>query len=406
MRSRVSSGRTGLFSGIPAASGILVFTTTVSHTFGRSTYGVLIPAIEEDFGISHARAGAGSTVIFAAYLFGLLLVAWISPKVEPINIMRGGLACGFIGLTALGFAPSFELSLVGLAFAAGSGAGIWITAPLLATDGVPVNRRGFVIGMLSGTIGLGSFVVGVGTGLLRSSSGNEQLWRPIWIGEAAFTLLLLLATLFLVHPAKTEKLGGGFSLSRLKAVEGWKAITAGYAVFGVVVAGLQPFLVVALEEDAGLTRTQASTAWAVMGLGGIVSAPAIGLLSDRVGRRSLIVTIMLLIGVGCLILAFGTGLPVAGGVMIFGSTWGALPAMVASQMRDQLDAREFSTVFATMTVVYSVCAIGSGPAVGYIADQTGSFRWSFVMLAAFALLASFAFSRLPHDRPSQNPLAT
>lgn len=395
MRSRVAAGQTGFLTGIPAASGIVVFTTTVSHTFGRSTYGVLLPAIEDDLGISHTTAGYGSTVIFMAYLVGLVLVATVAPRSEPINIMRGGLLAGAIGLTILSIAPTFPVLLVGLAFAAGSGAGIWITAPLLASEGVPANRRGFVIGMLSGTIGLGSFVVGMGTNVLRSTTGNELAWRPIWFAEAMFAAFLLVLIVSFVRPEKTASLGGGFSLDRLRTVDGWQAITAGYALFGFVVAGLQPFLVIALEEDAGLTRSQAATVWAVMGIGGIVSAPGIGLLSDRIGRRILIVIIMLMIGGGCAILALGQGVLVAGAVMVFGTTWGALPAMVATHMRDQLDAREFSTVFATITVVYSVCAIGSGPIVGYLADSTGSFRVSFLLLTGISVAAAGAFSRLP-----------
>ena len=81
--------------------------------------------------------------------------------------------------------------------------------------------------------------------------------------------------------------------------------------------------------------------------------------------------------------------------MIFGTTWGALPAMVAAQLRDQLDAREFSSAFATMTLFYSVFAVGSGPLVGYLADRSGSFRNSFLLLAAMSAVASVAFSRLP-----------
>lgn len=395
MRSRVSAGQTGLLQGIPAASGIIVFTTIVSHTFGRSIYGVLLPAMKSDFGISNARAGAGSTTIFVAYLLGLVLVANVATRFEPINIMRAGLAIGAVGLAVLTVAPTFELAMVGLGLAAGSGAGIWMTAPVLATDGVPVNRRGFVIGLLSGTIGLGSFIFGMGTNALRSSSGNDDLWRPVWLASAVFTLLLLVLTILFVRPEKTEQVGGGFSLDRLTAVEGWKALTAGYAFFGMVIAGLQPFLVVTLEEDAGLTRAQAATVWALMGVGGIFSAPALGLVSDKVGRRPLIVSIMMLIGAGCLVLALGRGLPVAAGVMIFGTTWGALPAMVAAQLRDQLDAREFSSAFATMTLFYSLFAVGSGPLVGYLADQSGSFRNSFLLLAAMSAVASVAFSRLP-----------
>lgn len=395
MRSRFSVDRTGLLTGIPATSGIIVFTTTVSHTFGRSTYGVLLPAIEDDLEISHATAGYGSTVIFASYMVGLILVASLAPRAEPVTIMRVGLLSGAVGLGILTAAPSFVVLLVGLALAAGAGAGIWITAPVLATEGVPANRRGFVIGMLSGTIGLGSFVVGMGISILRSSDGNEQAWRPIWFGEAVFAVLLLLLVVFFVRPAKTEQLRGGLSLKRLKEVPGWMAITAGYALFGLVIAGLQTFMIVALEEDAGLTNSQAAMVWGLMGVGGIVSAPGLGLLSDRVGRRPLIVAIMLLIAGGCVVLALGRGLYVAGAVMVFGTTWGALPAMVAAHMRDQLDARVFSAVFATMTLVYSVFAIGAGPLVGFLADETGSFRVSFLLLAAVSVGAAGAFSRLP-----------
>jgi len=111
---------------------LICCTTIVSHSFGRSTFGLLLPAIEDDLGLSHSQGGLPGTGIYVAYIVGVLAVAVSASHVEPITIMKFGLATAAIGLLMASTASGLAMLTIGVALAGGAGAGIWLTAPVLA----------------------------------------------------------------------------------------------------------------------------------------------------------------------------------------------------------------------------------------------------------------------------------
>ena len=169
----------------------ICLTTIVSHSIGRSIYSLLLPAIEDDLGLTHAQAGVPSSGIFVVYVVGVLAVVFASPRVEPITIMRVSFVFSALGLLLAATARSLAALTIGVSMAGGAGAGIWMTAPVLATAYVSERRRGLVIGALTSTIGLANVTLGFGTSALRRVADDDGLWRPIWWIALGFTAVLL-----------------------------------------------------------------------------------------------------------------------------------------------------------------------------------------------------------------------
>jgi len=381
---------------------IISTTTIVSHTFARSSYGLLLPAIEDSLNISHARAGFGGTVVFLAFLPATLLVAGLASRTEPINLMRAGLAVAAVGLGLNALAPSYPVLLIGLALGGAAGAGIWVPAPTVATAGVAPERRGLVIGLLTATIGVGILVVGVGTNLLRSAMNDQGLWRPIWAIEAGVAFLLFVALVGFVRPEPTPKVSGGINLNHLKSVPGWRQITVAYALYAIAGGGFFSFVVAALEQDGGLDRSHTTAVFAVMGLVGAVFAPLTGLLSDRVGRKPVMLGSVAIVGSAAAAIASGAVIAVVGGAILFGAIASSFPTQVAAYVRDHADARVFSGAFATMLLFFSVTAISAPSMMGVLADLTGSFAIPYLTLAGVSLLIIATVATLPSSA-SQSP---
>ncbi len=375
---------------------LVTVTPIVSHTFGRSTYGLLLPAMEDTMGLNHAQTGLGGTVIYAAYLLGVIAVALLSRRFEPITILRGGVAIAGLGLVWMATVHSLPALMFGLLLTGGAGAGIWITSPGMVSASVAPQRRGVMIGLLTASVGFGTFVLGIGTTAARQSTGNELLWRPVWMFEAVVTAFILLGLVLVARPPRTEVVSArGFSLDRLRSVPNWKRVTAAYALFAAVGAGISPFLVRALQSDAGLSKAGAASVFAAMSLLAIPGAPLLGALSDRVGRKPVMVFVLGAAGTGTAVVALGHGVVAVLGTFLFGSVWSSYPTLVATYVRDHTEARGFSEALATMTIFYGAAALSAPFLTGWLADLTGHFRAPFVGLSALCLCGAALMAGLP-----------
>ena len=385
-------------SGIGVATLIISSTTVVSHSFARSSYGLLIPAIEDSLDLTHAQAGVGGTITYAAFLVGTLLVASISGRTEPMNLMRAGLLIATIGFGINAVAPSYPVLLLGLALGGGAGAGIWIPAPTVATAGVDPERRSFVIGLLTATIGIGILTVGVGTNVIRAVLDDEGLWRPVWALQAAIAFVLFLLMVTVVRQERTPPVdSGGVNLSLLRTLPSWWQITLAYSLYAIAGGGFFAFVVAAVEQDGGLSRGGATAVFAVMGLAGAVAAPITGRLSDAFGRRPVMLGSVAAVAVAALAVAFGGQAAVVVGAVLFGSVAGSFPTQVATYVRDHAEARVFAGAFATMLLFFSVAAIVAPTLVGWLADLSGSFTVPYATLAAIAMVIMAIVLRLPES---------
>lgn len=399
--------------GLPIAAFVLPLATVVSHSFGRSGFPLLLPAIKDDLELSNSQAGAAGTGMFLAYFAGVLTVTYFASRLEPVTILRIGLFVGSCGLGILAMATNLALLLLGLALISSGGAGIWITAPTLATKGVAPERRGIVIGLLTASIGLANSVVALSTNAARSSTGNDELWRPIYLGMAIASVLIGVTIFMLVRPdaqpstkapvaeTHTQGLGrqaapkSGFSFTNLKSLPGWKPVTLAYMSFGCIAAAYTSFLAEALEEDGGLTRDDVSLLYVGLGFGALIGSPIIGWMSDRTSRKTALLTVMGLMVVICLSVAVASGWVLIISVLCLGGLWVSYPTLTATYVRDHMDSRMFGQVYGTMTIFFSIASILPPFIVGAIADQQDSFRIPYLMLSGLALAAMGVLTRVP-----------
>lgn len=389
---------------VVAGAVLVALTPIISHSFGRNTYGLLLPAIEDTLRLDHSQTGLGGTVIFAAYLLGVIVVAALSRRCEPIAIMRGGVAIVIAGLVWMSTVDSLGGLMFGLFLTGGAGAGLWITAPAILTSTVGPQRRGLVIGLLTATIGLASFFVGMATNAARHASGDELLWRPIWLGEAAVSAVLLVGLVLLARPPRTPRSQAGtFDLDRLRGLPSWRRVTVAYSLFGAVGAGFSPFLVRSLQSDAGLSKAGASSVYSAMALLSIPGAPGLGWLSDRWGRKPVMAAVLAIAAVGTGTVSLGHGAVAVAGVFCYGSVWSSYPTLVATYVRDHTEARGFNEAFSTMTIFYSLAALCAPVLIGWVADRTGHFRTPYLGLTVLCAFAALLMARLPTGSATTRP---
>ena len=387
---------------------VVAVSAAVAQSFGRFTYGVLLPAIRDDLGLSNTVAGFIGTLNVGAYLAGTLAVAWATTRVTLLTVMRVGFVFSTVGLILSAVAPA-EWLLGPAQFLAGfGGACIWIPAPVIATDAMPSERRGLVVGLMGSGIGAGIFVSGRLSGAVRSIQGDAG-WRTVYAIEAAVAVAVLLVILaFLTHrqdrptaAVRNGRRGGGLGgFPHLRRMRGWAPLTLAYTSFGFMYLLVIAFLTTKLEDDNGWTEADASLAFTLLGLAVVIGGPLFIALGRRIGPRyamAIAFTGWSVMAVAVLPGWHGPGLAISAAI---GMLFAGIPGMITLYVVENTTIDNYGPSFAAATLAFGVAQMLSPQVGGLLADLTGSFTAVFLLSAGVALTGAAASLALPGPGPA------
>ncbi len=103
-----------------ASAGIGVVGT--AYGMARYGYGLLLPDIRRDYGLSTAALGAIAAGSYATYLIGSVVAGALSARVGPRVLVLIGGACGVIGMVLAGLSPGPGMLVAGMLVAGASAA--------------------------------------------------------------------------------------------------------------------------------------------------------------------------------------------------------------------------------------------------------------------------------------------
>jgi predicted MFS family arabinose efflux permease len=369
----------------------------VAQAFGRFTYGVLLPAIRDDLGISNTVAGSLGTVNVGAYLLGTIVVAAATSRYRLLDVMRVGFLFSTAGLILAAVSPN--PGLLGIAmFSSGlGGALIWIPAPVIAADALAPERRGLAIGLMGSGIGLGIVFTGQLSGLIRSNFGDGA-WRTVYIIQAAIAVAVLAATLAFIGHSQGRPAGqragiGGFQV--LRRMPGWVALTLAYTSFGFMYLLVVAFLTTRLEDDSGWSGFRASLAFTLLGIAVIFGGPLFISLARRSGPRPALALAFTLWSVMAVAVLPGWAGPTLGASIGLGLLFGGIPGMITLYVVENTTVDDYGPSYAAATLAFGVAQMLSPQIGGLIADLTGSFALVFLLSSGFALTGTVSALRLP-----------
>lgn len=165
--------------------------SAVAQSFGRFTYAVLLPAIQQNLDITYTLAGTVGSANLVAYLAGSIATSYASTRLDPITLIKIGTGLSTMGLGLAWFAPNLTWLLVAMIVTGFAGAVIWIPAPGIAGASVTPARRGLAVGLTQAGIGMGVVTAGVLATVIRSSQGDAG-WRTLYGIEAGVGLMAFL----------------------------------------------------------------------------------------------------------------------------------------------------------------------------------------------------------------------
>lgn len=375
---------------------IVVAATMVSQAFGRFTYGLVLPSVQADLGISYTLAGTLGTLNLAAYLLASLGIAWLSTRLPPDRIIRLGIGISTLGLAGMWWAPNLGVVIAAMVVTGAAGAAIWIPAPAVTSSLVPPERRSIAIG----TIGTGIGVGFVSAGWVAREVGEQ--WTAVYGFE---TMVAVVTTVLVWVFVRVPTAPGGSrpSLRALGTVPSWAYLLATYGGFGLSMSLFVNFFVARLEEDAGYSTSTTGLVFAVFGLASIVGGPIYGAVADRLGRGRTMQIGFATMAAASLVLLAGFGPWPWLAALVFGLAFAGIPTSTATYLRDHLSALEFGSAFGVITLAFGAGQLLAPQIGGWLGDALSSFTVVFVLAALVAVLASLVSGRLANFPTTVDP---
>ena len=369
-----------------------------------ATFYILLPFINRDLGLSYAGAGALVSVFHIAALsvnFGSGPVVDMTGRRVLFQILA--LVIGAAALAAFGIGVAFVWLTVLVAII-GATNSLWHPAAISYLSARYPNNRGYALSIHALGANLGDAVAPLAAGMLLA----WMSWPAAAAVNAAPVLLVAVALGLLLAGDRPGVAHAPAGLGILDYGRNLIGVMKDRAVLGLcVMAGLRTmaqngllvFLPLYLADVLGAGPVAMGVALMAMQGGGIVAAPVAGALSDRIGRRPIV---MAGLGLTTVILAgltlLGGGPLYVAGVALLGFALYAVRPVVHSWMMDltppQMGGSATSLMFGAQAALSTIAPVLGG----LVADRWG-LPAVFYFLAAIMLAANLAAVMLPNARP-------
>jgi len=378
---------------------LIALAAAVAQAFGRFSYGLVLPAVRDDLGISNALAGGLGGANVGAYLLGTLLVAWATGRFRLLAVLRFGIALASLGLLLASLSTSAPMLGFALFIAGLGGACVWIPSPMVAADAVSPARRALAIGLTGSGIGVGVMSASLLAASLRAEQGDAA-WSSLYSIEAVIGFGILAAVFLIVRHAQAKPSGGGGfgGFGALMRMPGWLPLTVAYTVFGFMYLLVLGFLTTRLEDDSAWTSVDASFAFTLVGASMIFGGPSAAAIANRISvRLASVLGFSLWPVLVCFVLTRAP-VPTLIACLGLGLLFGGIPLLMTMYVVNHTSAADYGPAFSAATLAFGVAQMISPPIGGLIADLSGSFTWVFAIAAASGLVGAAASWRMPADR--------
>lgn len=350
----------------------------------------ILPQVGQELGI--ADAALGTLVSAYALMVGVFAIISgpISDKVGRRRILLWGTGVMAVALALHGLVVDYYSFLAVRVFAGMAGGILSGAAVSYVGDYFPYNRRGWATGWIMSGSAFGQ-IIGIPLGVVLAGETNFR--SPFMAFAVTMALAFLLVFFRVPQPdvqRTTERLSVGRALEDYLAMLKRPEIAWAAAAFFMMFLGISLYVVYLptwLERELDATPNAIATLFLVGGIANVLTGPQAGRLSDRIGRKGIIL-------ISCL------GLFVTMGVttVVIQAFWVAYPVFFISMVLVAMRISPFSALLTALvrdnrrgSLMSLTVALGQvGFAVGGSLAGVlfaGQGYWSNTVLGALSVLA-------------------
>ncbi len=384
---------------------------TVKHIYNSGLNSVIMAAIKDDMGLTGAQFGLLSTSQRITSGTTTMLAGYLGDRFANRSGLMLLISLGMMGISfyLLGSAPNYWL-LMAVMLLVGIGPSLYHSPAIASLSRKFPDRRGFAISLhgTGGSIGevVGPVLVG---GLISGTYLVAFTWRDvlhIGVAPALFFAILIYLMMRNIPTAATdiESVGEYFnSLRTLLRRPAMISLVAVTALRSTGQSAVMAFLPVYLNEELGYEFVVIGLFMSGAQVTGIVVQPIMGWLSDKFGRKVVLVPCTAAMGllIAALKFADSEALLILT-ILAMGAFLYSLHTIYIASAMDVAEGQAQSTVVA---LIYGASFLGAfSPWVaGVIVDRTeisNAFIYGGVMVIIGAII--LALTKLPRTMNQEN----
>ncbi|MFN7986989.1 MAG: MFS transporter [Thermoanaerobaculia bacterium] len=360
----------------------------------------LLPHYAKALDLSQMEVGVLVGAYAAAILGGTVPLGSLSDRVGR----RKPFLWGLVGLGAttvlFAFSSSYPLLVLARVLQGLAAAATWTSGLALLAEGFPSDRRGQAMATAFAAANLGVLLGPPVSGFLTEAAGPRSpflLVAGLALADAAARLLFLREA----EPPAGPRVG----LSGLLANAPVRTLAGAMALGAALWAVLESTLPLHLDAALGMSASGIGLLFAASAATHTLTSPLMGRLSDRVGRRRVLLAGFVLAALLVPLPAFlTTKASVAVAMGALGVTTSFVLSPVSPGLADAVEAmgsRSFGSVFSLVNVAYAAGMMG-GPLIGSALVEAAGLRAALVATgAAFALylVPLRTLALVPRPRP-------
>ena len=379
----------------------IVAAHAIKHLYNSGQSSLIMPEIKIGLGLNRAQFGSLATASAIAWWSSTMIAGYLGDRFSNRAGPMLAIALALMGgsLFLVGLAPSYSIMLPAM-FLAGIGPSLFHPPAIGELSRRFPDRRGFAVSLH----GMGANVGEVLGAPAVAGFLTFMVWRDLLMASIVPALMAAVAVWLLMPSRKADVQAGvtsmrGYfvSLGSLLNNRVLLLLIATTALRSIGEGGVGAFLSLYMRDDLKYSVTTVALFLSLAQIAGIVSQPVMGYLSDRVGRKPVLVT-----GTGLVMLsAFALSVARPGvqlflAVLVRGAFSFSLHHIFVAAALDAVRGVSQSTV---VSLIYGAGFLGTfSPIIaGLISDRYGihsAFVYGgIVLIAPTVLLAVARFPR-------------
>jgi MFS family permease len=330
------------------------------------------------------KFGDGSVIVGAVFAAGLLLVSL--SLVETV----------------------FQIGLIMALLGACAALMVIPTVGVIALV-VPYAYRSRVNGLVSSGTAYGQVIAGLLTPWVLLAHGWRSVWVVVGLISVAIAFLGFIALKRsapdafdgpkVQQLAEDEEVNGNGTLFTRSNLTVWALL----ALSGMACGPWQNYLATFLREEKSLSIALVGQLWSSIGIIGLFSGFAMGMLADRIGIKRVLGGSYILLIASALLVAFHTSnFEIQSATALFGLSFFAVYGLIPAYISKTVSAGQATKVFAGANICLGLGTAFGNVTGGYIPHYTGSLQTVFIFVGIIAALGFFGSMSLQGERSDEN----